>query len=55
MHESHKYAIKNIHTLPVYGLNFEILKFSAAPETLFQSILMLGGQIQHLWVRPLCF
>ena len=23
-----------MHTLPVYALNFEILKFSAAPETL---------------------
>ena len=34
-----------MHTLPVYALNFEILKFSAAPETHFKSILMffLGG------------
>jgi len=40
----HKYAIKNVHTLPVCALNFEILKFSAAPETHFKSILMLGGR-----------
>ena len=35
----------------------EILKFSASYETHFKSILMFGGpgQIQHLWVRPLCF
>ena len=32
-----------MHTLPVYVLNFEILKFSAAPETHFKSILMFGG------------
>jgi len=32
-----------MHTLPVYALNFEILKFSAAPETHFKSILMFGG------------
>ena len=44
-----------MHTLPVYALKFEILKFSAAPETLLKSILMFGGQIQHLWVRPFCF
>ena len=29
-----------IATLPMYALNFEILKFSAAPETHF---LMFGG------------
>jgi len=38
----------NMHILPVYALKFELLKFSAALET-------QGGQIQHLWVRPLCF
>ena len=32
-----------MHTLPVYALNFEILKFSAAPETYFKSIFMFGG------------
>ena len=32
-----------MHTLPVYALNFEILKFLAAPETHFKSILMFGG------------
>ena len=32
-----------MHTLPVYALNFEILKFSADPETHFKSILMFGG------------
>ena len=46
---------KNMHTLPVYALNFEILKFSAAPETHLRVFSCLGGQIQHLWVRPLCF
>jgi len=40
LHESHKYVIKSMHTLPVYTLNFEILKFSAAPEIHFKSILM---------------
>jgi len=34
---------KNLHTLPVYARNFGILKFSAAPETHFKSILMFGG------------
>jgi len=45
LHESHKYAIKNMYTLPVYALNFEIPKFSAAPETHFdfKSILVFGG------------
>ena len=39
---------KNMHTLPMYALNFEILKFSAAPETYIKSILIcLGGQIQQ--------
>ena len=32
-----------MHTLPVYALNFEILNFSATPETHFKSILMFGG------------
>ena len=32
-----------MHTLPVYALNFEILKISAAPETHFKSILMFVG------------
>ena len=37
-------------------LKFEILTFSAAPETHFESIPMLGGGLtQHLWVRPLWF
>ena len=36
-------------------LKFEILTFSAAPETHFESIPMLGGLTQHLWVRPLWF
>jgi len=44
LHESHKYAIKNMHTLAVYALNFEILKFSAVPETHFKSILMFEGE-----------
>ena len=30
-------------TIPVYALNFEILKFSAASETHFKSILRFGG------------
>ena len=34
---------KNMHTLPVYALNFEIRKFSAAPETHFKSIFMFSG------------
>ena len=34
-------------------LKFEILAFSAGPETHFESIPMLGGA--HLWVRPLWF
>jgi len=32
-----------MHTLPVYALNIEILKFSTAPETHFKSILMFKG------------
>jgi len=32
-----------MHTLPVYALNSEILKFTAAPESHFKSILTLGG------------
>jgi len=32
-----------MHILPVYALNFEILKFSAGPETHFKSILIFGG------------
>ena len=38
-------------------LKFEILTFSAAPETHFESTSMLGrGELtQHLWVRPLWF
>jgi len=55
LHELHKYAVKDMHTLPVYALNFEILKISAASEIHFKSILIFGGQIQHLWFRPLCF
>jgi len=43
LHELLKYAIKNMHTLLVYALSFEILKFSAAPETHFKSILMFEG------------
>jgi len=43
LHESYKNAVKNVHTLRVYALNFEILKFSAAPETHFKSILKFGG------------
>ena len=35
-------------------LKFEILTFSAAPETHFASIPMLG-LTQHLWIRPLWF
>ena len=34
---------KKMHTLPVFALNFEILKFSAAPETHFKGILLFGG------------
>ena len=33
----------HVHNLAVYALNFEILQFSAAPETHFKSILMFGG------------
>ena len=29
-----------MYTLPVYALNFEILKYSVAPETNFKSILV---------------
>jgi len=32
-----------MHTLLVSALNFEILKFPAAPETRFKSILMFYG------------
>ena len=39
----------------VYGQNFEILKFSAAPEKNFKSIFKFGGEIRRLWVRPLWF
>jgi len=39
LHKSYKYAIKNMHTLPVYALNL-IFFFWAAPETHFKSILM---------------
>ena len=46
LHELHKYAVKDMHTLRVYALNFEILKISAASEIHFKSILMfkLGGK-----------
>ena len=46
MNCTNNYAIKeyayptSVHT---YALNFEILKFSAAPETNFTSILKFGG------------
>jgi len=43
MNHTNNYAIKNMHNLPVYALNFEILKFSAAPKLHFKGILMFGG------------
>ena len=36
-------VIKYIYSVWTYGQNFEILKFSAAPETHFKSIFKFGG------------
>jgi len=36
--------MKSMHNLLMYALNFEILKFPAALETHFKSILMFGRE-----------
>jgi len=44
LHELHKYAIKNMYTLPVYALNFEILKFQQLLNHILRVFSCLRGK-----------